>query len=68
MREGNGPREGPLIVRRGFLKSRHEMDFAAVAYELVVPIVARQLRSAPAKIEEFGRRPVMTGRTVGRPA
>ena len=68
MKEGRGLREGPLIVRRDFLRSRHEMDFAAVAYELVVPIVARQLRSAPSETGEFGRKQLMVGQTVRRPA
>lgn len=68
MRKGRSPREGPLIVRRGFARSRHEMDFAAVAYELAVPIIAKQLRSAPTKIGQFGRKPLTVGHTVGRPA
>jgi hypothetical protein len=68
MKEGRGPREGPLIVRRGFLRSGHEMDFAAVAYELVVPIVARRLSSVPTKSAQSGRRPLMVGQTAGRPA
>jgi|GEM_PF-5404542 len=68
MKEGRGPQEGPLIVRRGFLRSRHEMDFAAVAYELVVPIVGGQLRPAPGKTREFGRKAFLVSQTVGRPA
>ena len=68
MKEGRGLRESPLVVRRDFLRSRHEMDYAAVAYELVVPIVARQLRSVPSETGEFGRKRLMVGQTVRRPA
>jgi hypothetical protein len=68
MKKGRGPREGPLIVRRGFLRSRHEMDFAAVAYELVVPIVARRLLSVPNETAQVDRSSLMVGQTVRRPA
>ena len=35
-----------LVVRRDFVRSRHEEVFAAVAYELAVPIQEVQLSGA----------------------
>ena len=66
MREGRGQREGPLIVRRGFLRSRHEMDYAAVAYELVVPMVVRPTRRASTESGQFGRKPLAVNQTARR--
>jgi hypothetical protein len=36
-------RRGPPVVRRQFMRSRHEMDWAAQAYAIVVPVVSRGL-------------------------
>lgn len=36
-------RRGPPVVRREFVRSRHEMDWAARAYAIVVPVVSRGL-------------------------
>ena len=38
MSEEGGRRKQRLVVRREFVRSRHEEVFAAVAYELAVPI------------------------------
>ena len=35
--------EGPLVVRRGFVRSRYEPQFAAAAYALVAPADRRRL-------------------------
>ena len=35
--------EGSLVVRRGFVRSRHESQFAVAAYGLVVPTIEREL-------------------------
>ena len=39
-------RRGPPAVRREFVRSRHELDWAAQAYSIVVPVVSRALRVA----------------------
>ena len=36
-------RRGPPVVRREFMRSRHEMDWAAQAYAIVFPVVRRAL-------------------------
>ena len=55
----------PLVVKRGFVRSRHEMDFAAVAYEYVVPIRKRELLPSWGGAREFDRRSVRFGTMVG---
>jgi hypothetical protein len=42
-------RRGPPAVRREFVRSRHEQDWAAQAYSIVVPVVSRALRVAVCK-------------------
>jgi len=47
-------RGGPPVVHREFVRSRHELDWAAQAYAIVVPVVRRALRVAVG--EEAGHR------------
>ena len=42
-------RRGAPAVRREFVRSRHELDWAAQAYSMVVPVVSRALRVAVCK-------------------
>jgi hypothetical protein len=42
-------RKGPPAVHREFVRSRHELDWAAQAYSIVVPVVSRTLRVAVCK-------------------
>lgn len=46
MSKEGGRRKQRLVVRRDFDRSRHEEVFAAVAYELAVPIREVQLSDA----------------------
>ena len=39
-------RRGPPVICREFLRSRHEMDWAAQAYAIVVPVVRKALEVA----------------------
>jgi hypothetical protein len=35
-------RRGPPVVRREFMKSRHDMDWASQAYAIVVPVLRKE--------------------------
>ena len=65
MRKEGRTRERPLVVRRGFVRSRHEKDFAAAAYECVVPMRKRELLPSWGGAREFDRRSVRFGTMVG---
>jgi hypothetical protein len=42
-REDRYQQRGPLVIRREFTRSRHEMEWAAQAYAIAVPVVRKGL-------------------------
>lgn len=55
MRYEKGRRERLPRVRRAFCRSRREVDFAVVAYELVVPMRTRTLVAFAADADQSDR-------------
>jgi hypothetical protein len=67
-REDKCRHRGPPILRREFARSRHEMDWAAEAYAIAVPVVRRGLGGAVGRgVEDRESAWTCTG-TTGRPA
>lgn len=61
-------RRGPPVIRREFARSRHEMDWAAQAYAIAVPVVRKGLGAeAEGKKERRQKAPAFTV-AVGRSA
>jgi hypothetical protein len=68
MREVGYGRDGPLVVRRGFVRSRYETEFVAAAYELVAPIRAKELSVVTASAGELDSGSRKVEMSVRRPA
>ena len=68
MRDAKGRQKRLPAVRRDFCRSRHEVDFAAVAYELVVPIHTRTLAPLATEVDRLDRRALQEGVLTGRSA
>jgi hypothetical protein len=68
MRDAKGRQKRLPTVRRDFYRSRHEVDFAAVAYELVVPMHTKALMPLAREVDRSDRRVlqerVLTGRSA----
>ena len=61
MRDAKGRQKRLPAVRRGFYRSRHEVDFGAVAYELVVPVHTRTLAPLATEADQLDRRVLQEG-------
>ena len=66
MRNTKGRQKKLPAVRREYCRSRHEVDFAAVAYELVVPMYARTLAPLAPEVDRSDRRVLQEGVLTGR--
>lgn len=63
MSEEGGRRKQRLLVRRDFVRSRHEEVCAALAYELTVPIQEVRVSQAAVRAAASGE-PVSSSETV----
>ena len=68
MRKVGRRRERTLVVCRGFVRSRHETDFAAAAYGLVAPIRERELSLLSVSDGQIDQRSLAVGQSVRRRA
>jgi hypothetical protein len=67
-REDRYRRRGPLILRREFARSRHEIDWAAEAYAIAVPVVRKGLGMVADRGAEDPKTVWACAGAAGRPA
>jgi len=57
-----------VVIRSGFWQSRHEVEFAAVAYEIVAPIISWKLSPGLGDTGKSAHRKFGWGRPLRRQA
>ena len=65
-REAGYRRRGPLVIRREFMRSRHEMEWAAQAYAIAVPVVRKGLGAGADGVMERGQKASACAVAMGR--
>ena len=65
-REDRYRQRSPLVIRREFTRSRHEMEWAAQAYAIAVPVVRKGLGAGADGVRERRQKALVFTVAVGR--